>query len=398
MLHPSSIWSGSLGLGNTIPQEHFRWAGLVQSAKILIYYVKLCAVPQLGPSKTSDEGHVLDVPLVILSPGFLVSKRMYFDYAERLASFGFAVLKWEPVGEEFPFWVDTHRVCCPHCGSCIKFSPLRGKRHTHTASHGTCAAIANCDMNVLLPQTLAHFVQQMWLWAREKSQDSSSPLFQTFNASSGLMLVGHSRGAKINSLAAAWYPQDVRGIVNIDPVDSLPPFVRTNSQDYPSALPLMVGLSTPVLNVGSQLGNSSRLFSPPCAPSEGNYEAFFNHANRAWLLEILESGHMQFLGDDGEGGCIRCDMLRAACERGGQTDLLVRSLTMTAMTAWLSRCAGRPGEIGLYVMYWTELLKLQGLATSRYKEKMVGDNQSLDLAKEESGWQGKVEGTGLKRL
>ena len=83
------------------------------------------------------------------------------------------------------------------------------------------------------------------------------------------MLVGHSRGAKVNSLAAAWFPQDVRGIVNIDPVDSLPPFYRL-SPDYPSALPLVRGLSTPTLNVGSELGNQSALFGKACAPQGEN--------------------------------------------------------------------------------------------------------------------------------
>jgi hypothetical protein len=97
------------------------------------------------------------------------------------------------------------------------------------------------------------------------------------------MLVGHSRGAKVNSLAAAWFPQDVRGIVNIDPVDSLPPFHRL-SPDYPSALPLVRGLSTPTLNVGSQLGNQSALFGKACAPQGKN--------KKLWKLEC--SAHTPF--------------------------------------------------------------------------------------------------------
>lgn len=253
-------------------------------------------------------------------------------------------------------------------------------------------------------QTLALSVHSLWLWAAEQTNDPASLLFGGFNSSSGLMLVGHSRGAKVNSIAAAWFPQDVRGIVNIDPVDSSPPFHRI-SPDYPSALPLIRGLSTPSLNVGSQLGNQSRLFGMACAPQGdepprqsksarpfsvaqpqtptleqslfrytkpmepppkrqgANYEAFFDASNRAWMLDILRSGHMQFLGEDGKEACVECKALKAACARGEQSDAEVRALTMTAMTAWLSRCAGGQGGIRLSAICSLRSVAIQPCAT-----------------------------------
>ena len=75
-----------------------------------------------------------------------------------------------------------------------------------------------------------------------------------------------------------------------------------------------------------------------------NFEAFFDASSRGWMLEILGAGHLQFLGEDDNVACLKCKALRFACKRGKQSDSQVRALTMTAMAAWLSKCAGGQGE------------------------------------------------------
>jgi len=89
----------------------------------------------------------------------------------------------------------------------------------------------------------------------------------------GAMLVGHSRGAKVNSLLAAACSQScaprrgiegrtsrlaqlvckhgIRAVVNLDPVD-----LSSFDRDV-SVLPLLPSTKTSFLHIGSELGNRS---------------------------------------------------------------------------------------------------------------------------------------------
>jgi len=60
-------------------------------------------------------------------------------------------------------------------------------------------------------QTLALFVHQLVVWAEEQNATRASVLHGSVDLTAGLMLVGHSRGAKANSLLAAACSQ--RGLV-----------------------------------------------------------------------------------------------------------------------------------------------------------------------------------------
>mmetsp|Transcript_47452 Transcript_47452/g.115565 ORF Transcript_47452/g.115565 Transcript_47452/m.115565 type:complete len:378 (+) Transcript_47452:76-1209(+) len=283
-------------------------------------------VPLLGTA--AGMGLIETIPLVLLSPGFLVPRMQYIEYAERLASWGFAVLLWEPTGERL--WAaNTHK-------------------------------------------TLALMTYEVWAWALGRNRDPLSPLHEAFNETEGLLLVGHSRGAKANCLASALFPGVVRGVVNLDPVDSSP--FTQESADYPSALPLLRFARAPMLSIGSQLGNESIAFGPSCAPNGANWASFYEHSRVGWYIELLNAGHMQFLGG---GSCLECPLLRSMCRKGSQSDAAVRGMSMTAMTAWLSTVTGRFRGINSYVVDWALSLEARGLAVSGSKGVLQPDDGML---------------------
>ena len=216
-------------------------------------------------------------PVVVVSPGFLIGCERYATYGKRLASWGFMALLWQPEGETL----------------------------LHTNSHWS----------------LAHFVEEILGWVYEQNATAGSVLFERVDLTAGAMLLGHSRGAKANSLLAAacagsthqgrsrnvpsslgisnnggfsqFQPvgmtegnlkctTGILAVVNLDPVDG-----STFDSD-PSVLPLLSRAKATFLHIGSEFGN--RTIGPvSCAPSGRNFEAFFAASpSPTWLLELLQ--------------------------------------------------------------------------------------------------------------
>ena len=237
-------------------------------------------------------------PLVVFSPGFMVGCDRYASYGRRLASFGFNALMWEPLHEILPFRVNSH-------------------------------------------ETLSLFVNELLEWVFvNNATNSSSVLRGMVDLSAGAMLVGHSRGAKANSLLAAKCGvigfgkggtgsgqgvdgrsgvdasaaggafvcrHTIKAVVNLDPVDG------SGMDKNPSVFPLLPNASAVFLNIGSELGNQTSASGIACAPAGRNYDAFFAASSSpSWLLKLLRVGHMQFL-DDPPPLCVTCALLRDLC-------------------------------------------------------------------------------------
>mmetsp|Transcript_49167 Transcript_49167/g.76707 ORF Transcript_49167/g.76707 Transcript_49167/m.76707 type:complete len:309 (+) Transcript_49167:537-1463(+) len=231
-------------------------------------------VPMLPAGKDSKEV----VAVAVLSPGFLVAKESYNSYAERFASWGIATVQWQP-GSETMFDAMTH-------------------------------------------ETLAHFLPWLIAFAKDQLGDRIPDLPE-------ILLVGHSRGAKISFLAAASGLVLPEAIMGLDPVDK-----SSFDKEDVSVLPLMGHISAPTLIVGSELGNVS-MMGQSCAPTGSNYASFFESSRSpTWSLEIFEAGHMQFL-DPCCASCISCLVMKKMCAAGSQSDSVVQEVAKTAAVAWI---------------------------------------------------------------
>jgi pimeloyl-ACP methyl ester carboxylesterase len=248
-------------------------------------------------------------PLAIFSNGFLLGADRYPSYANMLATWGYVALRWDTNGENLLSNV------------------------THKA--------------------LGAFVVELINWADAQNKNASSPLHSLIRTDK-VFVIGHSRGGKINVLAAQ---NDTRiaGIFGIDPVNASP----RSGTDYPSALTNMSKTNAPLAVTGADKGGQGL---QPCAPTNDNYAKFYDAASSpAWELLLLETGHMQFL--DSRTGCIPC----WPCTNGSTPDATVRQLTQTAMIAWAEKTI-RNADISLYTTgKWIQEQISKKLAKSRTK-------------------------------
>ncbi|HMV68236.1 MAG TPA: hypothetical protein PKA64_15420 [Myxococcota bacterium] len=119
---------------------------------------------------------------------------------------------------------------------------------------------------------------------------------------------GHSRGGKQALLAATRDPR-IAVTFNLDPVDAPPPFGSFDPADYPSVTPELMGdLSAHAGHVGAGRGGEG---SPPCAPVDDNYAAYFAAMKPGAVQVVLDTaGHADFVDPcaEGEGGfaCAAC--------------------------------------------------------------------------------------------
>lgn len=224
-------------------------------------------------------------PLAILSPGFLVSSDSYQSYAERLASWGYV---------------------------CI----LYDKRETVNDP-------VNDDVTVRLLRELID-------WA------TTDPALSKLCDTKDVFLVGHSRGAKVSTLAAVSDPR-VKALALIDPVDNtqyapLGPGYPSATQALKSlrmraAHPTMDGRGggplgpLPIVIIGAGVASD-------CVPLPANYDAFYQAApGAAWTVVIEDAGHFSFLDSP--------TMLQAAiCTPGLASGPAVRAATQAMIVAW----------------------------------------------------------------
>lgn len=224
------------------------------------------------PKGGTSVGLLAPYPLVIISPGFLLGCEQYMSYAERLASWGYTVLLYDR----------SDRALDP------------------------------------MPDVVAvQFVKELIDWC------ASDRLLKQLADTDRVLLCGHSRGAKLSTLAAIQDPR-VKALFLIDPVDTT--VYAPLSPDYPSAVAGLSDLALrqralPLAVVGGGRGGD-------CVPPDSNHRVYYEAAAApAWEVVLEDAGHFQFL--DGRGG-----LLDAICAFGGVADSAVQGITQAMMVAW----------------------------------------------------------------
>lgn len=209
-------------------------------------------------------------PVVVWTPGFLLNSSLYRSYAARLASWGYTVVLW--------------------------------------------------DLSEVLDDTLTcAYMKQLLEMCTKDSR------LRPYCAPSRLILMGHSRGAKLSCLLAE---QDARvqGLVLVDPVDNSS--FGPQGVGYPSSLPSLSAAASarqlPVLVVGAALNTD-------VVPPEANWKRFTAAAaaggSPVWEVVLRGSSHLQFLDKQ--------QPLFALFSNNGPTpDETVRQITQTAIVSF----------------------------------------------------------------
>mmetsp|Transcript_46105 Transcript_46105/g.130760 ORF Transcript_46105/g.130760 Transcript_46105/m.130760 type:complete len:485 (+) Transcript_46105:69-1523(+) len=168
------------------------------------------------------------------------------------------------------------------------------------------------------------------------NQVASAPELRSFVDASRPLLVGHSRGAKIASLAAV-ADDRVAGLCLLDPVDNT--IWAPVSPGFPSACDALRAAERPlpVAIVGAGAGGD-------CAPAEANFRKFFDAVGRpSWLLVIPAAGHAQFLDPEGMGSLQKA-VCRGSSDGGlngtAVDDAVVKAVAAAACLAWADLTCG----------------------------------------------------------
>lgn len=162
----------------------------------------------------------------------------------------------------------------------------------HLASHGLAVAMPAWDEGFISSRThtgLASDVTAFLDWLEEAA--TSDPNLKSILDTGRIGLAGHSRGGK-QSIQAALTDARVLALFGVDPVDAAPPF-GGSAVDYPSLTPERIGdLSIPVGFIGAGRGGEGFV---PCAPTEDNYQQYFDHSSApTWLYTFPNAGHADF--------------------------------------------------------------------------------------------------------
>ena len=230
-------------------------------------------VPQGG----SSVGLKGPFPLAVITSGFLIGSDQYNSYAERLASWGYVVVSYD-------------------------FS-----------------------QQVLDPTTDIECVK-MLLELIDWISTSGNPLSKVSDTEN-VMLIGHSRGGKISTLAAI-NDTRVKSLFLIDPVD-VTVYTPDDRISYPSATVALSAAMTskaskelPVCVVGAGRGGD-------CAPVESSFDLFYKAARGpAWKAVVEEAGHLQFLDQRA------ATAMGAFCQAGTSPDDDIKDVTRLMMVAW----------------------------------------------------------------
>jgi predicted dienelactone hydrolase len=222
-------------------------------------------------------------PLVLLSPGFQLSRTQYAWMCEHLASWGFLT-----VSADYP------------AGGGI-FDP---------PAHRDLAEGVNANLD----------------WALS----GASGLAARIDAQH-IAAAGHSLGGKVSVLAAV-LDDRIDAVVGFDPVDAQPP--GGGGTDSPSVTPeMMDDLTVPLAVIGETLDGSGGFM--PCAPAADNFHQYYLHACASpHALEATVAGadHMDWVGDPAS-----CGFACSACQDGTAMDGHTRLLTRRLTVAFLDR-------------------------------------------------------------
>ena len=192
------------------------------------------------------------------------------------------------------------------------------------ASHGITAA--TFDLSELVDDEMSARAMRSLIEQCGKDMQLGS-----FVDPSRLILIGHSRGAKLSILAASKggvneLDGSVKALVLLDPVNNSP--ATPTGPGYPNSLPYLKQYSplVPTLIIGASKGDD-------VVPAEANYSQFYRACSSptssliTWLIE-LPCGHLQFLDR-------QVAFFSLFSAPGLIDDALVRSISQSAMITFL---------------------------------------------------------------
>ena len=243
----------------------------------------------------SAPGREAPFPVAVVSNGFQLPSSQYASYAQRLARWGYVVLRWDIPSE----------------------------------------------MGGIIPRGVSHRALGVMLRALPESAAMAPMAPSMMIDTKRVGFAGHSRGGKISALAASGN-SNARAYVGFDPVDALPPGTPPGP-DYPSgaaALGMFRGRS---VILGAALGGTS-MFGMPCAPTASNYQTFFMRSAAPSLeVTLAQTGHMQFI--DTRASCTTACFF---CPTGSTTDAIVREISQVLLVA-ASEAAVRGADASAYL-------------------------------------------------
>ncbi|KAL0050014.1 hypothetical protein WJX82_002740 [Trebouxia sp. C0006] len=192
-------------------------------------------LPAHGTDPTSWQiSRTAPYPVIFFFNGFLLKPAYYSAYANRQATWGYAVVQY-----------DTGRW------------PILKDRQE-------------------LP-----FFQQLIDWLSTQPELKEAIDLETIG------VAGHSRGAKLAALHFASGQSSVKAAFLVDPVDNTRE--TPESVDYPSAAKALKSANTPVGIAGASVITG-------CNPAGSNWEHFWpNVGDGSWLLEVNGASHNTFL-------------------------------------------------------------------------------------------------------
>lgn len=261
----------------------------------------------------SAPGREAPFPVAVVSNGFQVPAAQYASYAQRLARWGYVVLRWDIPSE----------------------------------------------MGGIIPRGLAHRALGAMLRALPERVAMAPTAPAAMMDTTRVVFAGHSRGGKISALAASGN-SNARAYVAFDPVDALPPGTAPGP-DYPSGAAALAMFRGRTVILGSALGNTS-MFGMPCAPMASNYQTFFTmSASPSLEVTLAQTGHMQFL--DTRASCTTACFF---CPAGSTTDTLVREVSQVLLVA-ASEAGVRGADASAYLSPTGAWLSRQTVAMSRLR-------------------------------
>ena len=235
--------------------------------------------------------------------------RLARRFAAQLAATLLATSQWPPAAISAD---NNKRAVAIVCGGFL-IPPEQYKSYAKALEEVGCAAALYADGSTLSkPQNLDEgaraILEQADFLQRDLSMEAEVPL----------VLLGHSRGAKVATLAAAQSKRKVAALVLLDPVDATGP-------DPTTVLPQLESLSkvpTAILGSGAGAGD--------CSQNDYlRFEAALGKATAPRLVGVLaRAGHTQFVDN-------RRVLTVDVCTTGRDKDPVIREVALAATSAWV---------------------------------------------------------------
>lgn len=207
--------------------------------KIPVGVARSVDVTVFGPTTDGKEITRMGAPfpLVVISPGFTLDRKLFSNYATRLASYGIAAVLQKSSSE---------------------FNHATYRDET----------------------------RDLISWLYSPTNSTGDRVKDRFDKNK-LGLAGHSLGGKISLLVAA---QDsrVKALLGIDPVDA------NNPAAIPELSKIKLPTGVPLVLLGETISKSGGLM--PCTPAAGNFEAIYAKANApAVSITFKDAAHNDFV-------------------------------------------------------------------------------------------------------